>query len=326
MELKCKICGSSQFELVLVEKYQRQYLPKCYNCGIYNIYNSELVEHNKVVIAGYLYEINNAERTKNDDDYYLLNKAEIEKIIASPLIPRTISEKILKLLEYVNKRTTYLGEGVIIPLKSVYINSHDEFLNILTTLYNQGLITDPEIRDSFNSASTWPVALTWQGIKYVEEHKPVIKNNQCFVAMWFDAETDRLWAEAIRPGCLRAGYNPVRIDKHQHNNNIVDEILSGVRKSRFLIADFTGQNRGVYYEAGFAKGLGKEVIQLCRKDYFSGEESDQRMHFDNVQVNTLIWEEGKVEELSKLIQYRIESIFGSGDYIPEDLDLMEPTT
>ncbi len=326
MELKCEICGSSEFGWVPVENYQGQYLPKCNNCGIYNKHNSELVENNKVVIAGYLYEINNAERTKNNDARYLLNKAEIDKIIASPLIPRTISEKILKLLEQVNKRTTYLGEGVIIPLKSVYISSNDEFKNILATLYDQGLIVNPALRDSFNSAPTWPVALTWQGIKYVEEHKPVMKNNQCFVAMWFDAETDRLWAEAIRPGCLMAGYNPVRIDKHQHNNNIVDEILSGIRKSRFLIADFTGQNRGVYYEAGFAKGLGKEVIQLCRKDYFSGEVSDQRMHFDNAQVNTLIWEEGKEEELSKLIQYRIESIFGNGDYILEDPDLMKPAT
>ena len=43
-----------------------------------------------------------------------------------------------------------------------------------------------------------------------------------------------------------------------------------IRKSKFLIADFTGQRGGVYYEAGFAYGLGLPVIWTCRKDWFDG--------------------------------------------------------
>lgn len=161
------------------------------------------------------------------------------------------------------------------------------------------------------------VFLTLQGIEYIKNIQKTIKKDQCFVAMWFNTETDDLWENAIKPGCVDAGYNPVKINIHQHNNNIVDEILAGIRKSRFLIADFTGQNCGVYYEAGFAKGLGRQVIQLCRKDYFDSDDKEHRMHFDNAQVNTLIWEKEKEEVQRDKIRFRIESIFGHGDYKEE---------
>ncbi|MPM29444.1 hypothetical protein SDC9_75984 [bioreactor metagenome] len=163
----------------------------------------------------------------------------------------------------------------------------------------------------------YSITLTMKGIEYVEKHKSEIKKSQCFVAMWFNKETENLWTQAILPGCLNAGYYPVRIDKYPHNNNIADEILSGIRKSHFLIADFTVQNRGVYYEAGFARGLGKQVIQLCRDDYFNGADLEHRMHFDNIQVNTIRWQDGNEDALSKEIQFRVESIFGPGEYSKE---------
>src|SRR5712672_2679134 len=34
-----------------------------------------------------------------------------------------------------------------------------------------------------------------------------------------------------------------------------DEIISQIRRSKFLIADFTGRRGGVYFEAGLAMGL-----------------------------------------------------------------------
>ena len=51
-----------------------------------------------------------------------------------------------------------------------------------------------------------------------------------------------------------------------------------------MVADFTGQLAGVYYEAGFAMGLGRTVIWCCRKDEIG------KLHFDTNHKNHIDWE------------------------------------
>lgn len=46
------------------------------------------------------------------------------------------------------------------------------------------------------------------------------------------------------------------IGSKEHSNKIDDEIIGEIRRSAFIVADFTGHRGGVYFEAGFAMGLG----------------------------------------------------------------------
>ena len=54
-------------------------------------------------------------------------------------------------------------------------------------------------------------------------------------------------------------------------------------KGDLLVADFTGQRAGVYFEAGFALGLGLPVIWTCN------EEDKDALHFDTRQFNHILW-------------------------------------
>ena len=87
----------------------------------------------------------------------------------------------------------------------------------------------------------------------------------------------------IYPALVDAGYRPFRIDREEHNDRIDDRILSEIRRSGLLIADFTGHRAGVYFEAGFAKGLGLPVIWTVR------EEELKDTHFDTRQYNHVTW-------------------------------------
>lgn len=60
---------------------------------------------------------------------------------------------------------------------------------------------------------------------------------------------------------------------------MMEEIIS----CKFLIADLTSQNPGVYYEAGYAKAAGKTVIFTCKEDDF------ESVHFDIKQTQMVIW-------------------------------------
>ena len=90
------------------------------------------------------------------------------------------------------------------------------------------------------------------------------------------------------------------MDEIEHNHQIVPEMLYEIRESRFVIAELTGHNNGAYFEAGYALGFGKEVIQVCNKEKF-GEDG----HFDVKQINTVLWE--NQDDLSARLDARIKA-------------------
>ncbi|MCP5357293.1 MAG: hypothetical protein H7A06_04025 [Pseudomonadales bacterium] len=130
--------------------------------------------------------------------------------------------------------------------------------------------------------------------------------NQAFIAMSFSADLNNLHLNAMVPAITAAGYSPYRVDMSEHNGKIDDEIVAQIRRSRFIVADFTGHRGGVYYEAGFAQGLGLPVIWCCRKD------DVENLHFDVRQYNCLLWNDGQLEDFQSRLQFRIESILGQG--------------
>lgn len=129
-------------------------------------------------------------------------------------------------------------------------------------------------------------------------------SRQGFVAMWFDKSLESAWTDGLEPAIRLTGYIPQRIDLKQHNNKICDEIIAEIRRSRFVVADFTGHRGGVYYEAGFASGMGLPVIYTCRKDDLPN------LHFDVRQYNCIDWEDPS--NLSDRLKARISATLGDG--------------
>ena len=148
-----------------------------------------------------------------------------------------------------------------------------------------------------------------EGYERLEEiKKPVQDSTKVFVAMWFDPSMDEVWNKGINPAITKARYEPIRIDQKEHTNKIDDEIIAEIRRARFVVADFThgegGARGGVYYEAGFAHGLGIDVIFTCREDQIDD------LHFDTRQFNHITW--NTPEELKKKLTQRISAVFGDG--------------
>ncbi len=133
-------------------------------------------------------------------------------------------------------------------------------------------------------------------------------SSNAFVAMWFAPCMNDAWERGVKPGIEDSGYSPIRIDKTEFNDRIDDEIIAEIRRSRFLVADFTqdgdGARGGVYYEAGFAHGLDLPVIFTCRRDMIDRG----LIHFDTRQYNHIVWE--TPEELRRRLAERIAATIG----------------
>ena len=152
------------------------------------------------------------------------------------------------------------------------------------------------------------VRVTVEGHNQIEQQKTNVDSSQAFVAMWFDDSMEDVFETGIRPAIAEVGYSPLRIDKKDHINKIDDEIIAELRRSRFLVADFThgndGARGGVYYEAGFAHGLGLPVIFTCRKD------AVESLHFDTNHYSHVVWSDPS--ELRDKLRTRILAVLGQG--------------
>jgi nucleoside 2-deoxyribosyltransferase len=132
-------------------------------------------------------------------------------------------------------------------------------------------------------------------------------SSQAFVAMSFTEEMNEVYKQGIEPAIERAGYAPMLIKNKEHANKIDDEIIAEIRRSAFLVADFTGHRQNVYFETGFAIGLARQVVWTCRKDQIKD------LHFDIRQYNCIDWQ--NAAELARRLQLRIEAMFGRGPLV-----------
>ncbi len=67
---------------------------------------------------------------------------------------------------------------------------------------------------------------------------------------------------------------------------IIDNIMRvQIAGAAFVLADLTHGNPGAYWEAGYAEGLGKPVVYMCRKDVFEMRGT----HFDTNCCTTVPW-------------------------------------
>ena len=152
-------------------------------------------------------------------------------------------------------------------------------------------------------ANTGHYTVTPRGWQQAEETGNLKDSRQAFVAMWFDKSMDAAWMKGFKPAIETLGWDALRIDNKEHINKICDEIILEIRRSRFLVADCTGQRGGVYYEAGFAQGLGIPVFLTCR--------DGDVLHFDVRQYNCIFWTDEA--DLHQKLLARLGAIVGPRD-------------
>lgn len=225
-------------------------------------------------------------RTGNYLDYI-----ENTRFTANPL------ELVDELLKELDRRNPDIGGIIPINATSEYpsipVKSAEQFHKISQYARDLGYIVFP---------ANQQMEITLEGWQRLDNlTRTGIDSNKAFVAMWFDSSMTDAWENGLKICITECGYDPIRIDQTNYNEGVCDEIIAQIRSARFIIADLTGNNQGVYYEAGFAHGLGKQVIFTCKKSYFDANP----VHFDVRHYNFILWE--NIEELKTRLQNRIHA-------------------
>lgn len=269
---------------------------ECPNCGKYLLDSDSLMDlpaekkfaPNRHLLSGYIREMNDYKEipTISFTNYITL--------LSHSIIPTSPLQKIEKLVQFTYRQTNTLYQSVPIPLSPsvAYCLNQDELIAVIRAAGDMGYLLPHEAAMVIKS----PIHrfLSVKGLEKAEELKkynPVTK--QGFVAMWFDDAMMKTFEEHIATGIEEAGFQPFIIPMKEHNDDITDHIIAEIRRSKFVVADFTGHRGGVYFEAGFAYGLGLPVIWTCREDWFNpAGDVARKIHFDVDHYNFIVWKDG----------------------------------
>lgn len=238
--------------------------------------------------------------------------------------------KFEKISKFVGAQFT-VDAGIDYPI--YHCKEPGEIRAICRMLQDEGYTSAPDPVNPQNN-----LHITAKGYQLLRElQKPNIDSRQCFVAMWFTEEMNDVYERAIKPaiefieeGKSKPRFEAIKIDNVEHTNDINDEIIAQIRRSRFLVCDLSGYRGGVYFEAGFAYGLGLEVIYTCRKDWTKeeilkdekGQEIKQlydsagsiikikkeAVHFDLAHRNRIEWDPANMEDFKKKLEARIKAV------------------
>lgn len=223
----------------------------------------------------------------------------LKQVLASPL--PTVAERAFALLVEAESGLKSLGDRFDIKeprfLAATYSSTQKDVLYLLGILRDQGLA---ELKELGGSCELLPGGY----IRLDEIKRRTSSSIKGFVAMSFQEDLAEIYSNGFQVGIIGAGYDPIRMDKIEHINRIDDEIINQINTSKFIVADFTGHRGGVYFEAGYALGIGLPVFWTCRKCHMAD------LHFDIRQFNCIAWE--NPAELASRLRVRLEAVLGRG--------------
>jgi hypothetical protein len=296
--VECEICGNVE------TRFGTDWaicLRECPRCGTYKYYST--VGWIKISSSGHLVRLSGWVREQNDSGVEYPE-------ITTEVYRRTMLMTIPKLRDRASRALTVIArmwpgltdwfdprEFAQSPelLGRSYSLDEDDALNLMEILMAHG-----SLRSDLESAC----GLSVQGLLEVEDLEAVKSNStQGFVAMSFSAVLEKAWTSGFDPAIRAAGFTPMRIDAKEFVGGISDEIISEIRRSRFVVVDYTEQKNGVYFEAGLALGLGLVVIPTCHVDDID------KLHFDIRHLNTLLWKEP--EDLVASLSNRIKAVIST---------------
>lgn len=128
-------------------------------------------------------------------------------------------------------------------------------------------------------------------------------DNLVSVMMPFKAEFNSVYS-ALQESTAAVGLSCVKADDIWEQHAIIQDIVTIIARARVVICDCSGKNPNVFYEAGIAHTLGKEVILIAQ--------SEEDVPFDLRHLRYIRYLSNRegLARLSQAVQTRLRSIVG----------------
>ena len=138
-------------------------------------------------------------------------------------------------------------------------------------------------------------------IKKISKDITIIAGDSCFVVMPFEKPYGDYYSLIYEPAIKKAGLKPIRADHEIFGaGKIMDQIWSGIKAAKVLVAELTTKNSNVFYELGLAHALKKPVVLI------SSNEQDVPFDLQHIRViyynvNDPFWGQKLLEKVAENI-------------------------
>lgn len=293
----------SKFCLICLSELNAQLNPpsrfatNCDCCGIYRLSptaaamlaSNPMDAYRGAAVAYKLRRMSKSGRILEVDSIFVRRERDEAKL---PRIDEIIDEAVL----WIGSEIRWPGQTIDVtyPEYKGVLGAVDDkaFDEILKTLVSSGwLVGEISSLVGDTAFALTECQLTQEGWRRFRElNNAAVSSRHAFMAMKYgDPELDAIVKAHFSKSVARAGFELRRLDQNQPAGLIDDQLRVQIRTARFLVCDLTHGNRGAYWEAGFAEGLGRPVIYTCREDVFNDAANDNRPHFDTNHFVTVLW-------------------------------------
>lgn len=306
---KCSICNST---LKRFEKRGERSFYECPRCGPYSMsfeaqqdlaWDLSRGENNGARLSHALYHMTKREQ------WAFVTTTLLQNILENTELPRP-QEQLENLILWVGEAQPNMG-AIIQPeentIAAVGLVDASSLAFLVSQAIDEGLLKGGATKIIDGNCAIQSMQLTLTGWRLFEDLRRGKSSSRiAFMAMQFgDEELDQVYKDHFKVGVSATGFDLKRVDEGQPAGLIDDRLRVEIRQCRFLIADLTHENRGAYWEAGFAEGLGKPVIYTCRKDVF--EDKAKGTHFDTNHHLTVTWESDKLDDAVERLKATIRA-------------------
>lgn len=289
-EYHCPACGNSG----KCEFAGDQYLVTCPNCGEFQITRTagqvldSRLRSSELARTQFCYAIRKRQDNKVEG---VLGSNDIDSLIANTPLPKPM-EQIDELILHIGNNTKGLGDYLHYVRRHLLarVGAWDEanVSELIVAIRNDGLIIERNPGD--RGDGLFGLSLKgWKRYEELQEHKA--ESRVAFMAMPFgEPIIDEMLLDCFRPAVESTGFELLKVSDRASAGVIDNLMRARIRTATFLISDVTHENRGAYWEAGFAEGLGRPVVYTCEKSRFG------KVHFDTNHCHTVLWERDKKDE------------------------------
>jgi hypothetical protein len=271
---------------------------ECEVCGRYDIAasalagklnpnNHELTTNQRAVLSHRIREANDAGRTPP-----LLTTYTVDDVIANGRLP-TPAQQAANLIRFIGDRVSVTGKPLreLPPSLPAVVGSPNRnfTMRIAKQLAQSGYLLAIDAGTMAAPDEIIEVDLTLAGWnEYDRERRGQLSpGGYGFLALQFGDETlDPFVQTVIKPAVKTLGFDLIDM-RDAAEAGIIDNVMRArIRDASFVLVDLTHANKGAYWEAGYAEGLGKPVLYLCNRQVFD----EKGTHFDTNHCTTVLWD------------------------------------